>query len=259
MNIEYTLFGRDSQITCEFAGRKLIRLLDVLKEEVRKPQILSYCGLETIVFKGYDNTDEPFTSCHDVLSWAYKLLGTKDEDIRAFLLEHSKEDVEWTRSRNKGYAFIAYRKITLGDELQEAILAEAAKIQEFMKSSLDVSVAEETVKKRLADEEKARLLTGVEWKTKEKVVFDEGGKAIEYIHDLRVDNEVFRIIERSVFDFGRIFNADRGGMYVKKDGRWVVNRLFDNEWTDNSISSAEQKAVEIVYRYGKYADSSVRM
>lgn len=259
MNIEYTLFGRNSQITREFAGRKLIKLLEVLKVEVRKPQILSYCGLETIVFKGYDNTNEPFTSCCDVLDWAYKLLGTNDNDIRAFILEHSKEDKEWTLNRNKDYTFTAYRKITLGDDLQEAILTEATKIQEFIKSALDVAVAEEADRKRLTSEEKERLTTGVKWEITEKVVFDEGVKTIEYLHDLHVDNEYIRIIERNVFDFGRILNAERGGMYVKKDGKWVINKLVNNEWVDNSISSAEQRAVEIVCRYGKYADGSVRM
>ena len=103
------------------------------------------------------------------------------------------------------------------------------------------------------------MLEGVEWKTTEKAITDEGGKTYEYTHTIKIDGEQFIIIERSVFDFGRVLNPLSGGMYGHRNGKWCIEHLTDKGWVAEPISENQTRAAEIVWKYGKYAGRSVRM
>ena len=260
MKLKFNLFGRETHITWDFAAKDLIGRLDKLTEAVKQPQILCYTGLDTITFKGYEHWDEPVTSDVHVLMWTCSKLGWDGEDIRQFILDHSDEDKEWTEWRNRELTGIFYRKITLGQDMQELIIKEATAIQNYLRVQLDLAAAETAAKEKAAVDEKAKLLDGVEWSIEEKDTLDEGGKTKMYVHTLIIGGEEIRINERNVFDFGRVLNSPDGGLYSRRNGEWCLE-LFDSRtgWIPQPISENQARAAEIVWKYGEYAGSSVRM
>lgn len=259
MKLKFNMFGRETCITWDFAAKNLIGRLDKLMDAVKQQQILCHTGLDTITFKGYANSDEPYTSDFQVLEWVCCKLGWDGKDIRQFILDHSNEDKEWTEWRNRDLTGIFYRKITLGKDVQELIIKEATAIQNYLRVQLDLAAAETAAKEKAAADEKAKMLDGVEWKTTEKAITDEGGKTYEYTHTIKIDGEQFIIIERSVFDFGRVLNPLSGGMYGRREGKWCIEHLTDKGWVAEPISENQARAAEIVWKYGEYAGSCVRM
>lgn len=82
MKLKFNMFGRETCITWDFAAKNLIGRLDKLMDAVKQQQILCYTGLDTITFKGYANSDEPYTSDFQVLEWVCCKLGWKSPHAR---------------------------------------------------------------------------------------------------------------------------------------------------------------------------------
>ena len=115
------IFGRthrydfDSEIDLDIEAAKK------LCEKIREPQVLSYCGLETVDF--FLPHDNHFMG-NDCIKFIYEMQKEKtgDINIRKCLLACSTEDKEWTKVHNKGYTDIFYRLITFHPEIQEMVI-----------------------------------------------------------------------------------------------------------------------------------------
>ena len=260
MSLTLTLFGRDAIIDCDYSAKVLIESLDRLKEEVAKPQILCYTGLDLITFYSYEGTSTPLTSSFAALEWACKKLGWRGNDIRQFILDNSEEDERWTEQRNRELTGVFYRRVTLNQKIQDVIVSEAISVQNYLTEQINIAADEAAKNEAAAAKAKKALLSGVTWDVSERIITDEGGKTFEFRHTISINGERFVIIERSVFDFGVVLNANGGGLYTKRNGEWCIERLDgDSGWVAAPISSNNAHAVEIVHRYGKYADSEIRM
>jgi len=99
-----------------------------------------------------------------------------------------------------------------------------------------------------------RALKGVEWTTEKKEITDEGGKTVEYIHHITVNGKPYDLVERSVFDVGRVINP------LKGDGL-ALSRLVWERFRSGAVlmEPEEERAVRLVLDYGKFASSPIRM
>jgi hypothetical protein len=168
-------------------------------------------------------------------------MGWNGSDIRSAILENSIEDVAWTEQRNKNFTGIWYRKITLSENLQAVIVSEASRVQEVMRKILNEGEAQEKALREQQEAEKAALLKDADWQIKEVPIVDEGGKTRKYIHTITIDDNKFVIIERNVFDFGRVLNTSDGGVLMRKDGEWKVDPA------GVKLSDSFKRAIEIVF------------
>lgn len=169
------------------------------------------------------------------------------------LLANSPVEIGDTARLNNGFTGIWYRKITLSENLQAVIVSEASRVQEVMRKILNEAEAQEKALREQQEAEKAALLKDADWQIKEVPIVDEGGKTRKYIHTITIDDDKFVIIERNVFDFGRVLNTSDGGVLMRKDGEWKVDPA-GVELSDNF-----KRAIEIVFKYGTYAHFNIRM
>lgn len=253
MNVQIEMFGKMKRFDWHFYLKSAIKNLEALKKTVTKPQILSYEGLDTIRFTNYDEDYEYAIGSYSILCFALSEMGWNGSDIRSAILENSIEDVAWTEQRNKDFKGIWYRKITLSENLQAVIVSEASRVQEVMRKILNEAEAQEKALREQQEAEKAALLKDADWQIKEVPIVDEGGKTRKYIHTITIDDDKFVIIERNVFDFGRVLNTSDGGVLMRKDGEWKVDPA------GVELSNSFKRAIEIVFKYGTYAHSNIRM
>ena len=109
--------------------------------------------------------------------------------------------------------------------------------------------------KKEEEKEKMEILSPIgQWTIEEKIIRDEGGKTVEYIHHITVDNTEMTFVERNVFDFGRVINY-KNSLTYKEDGVYMIDTPNGKE----PLNSAESKAAKAIFKYGKYAHASVRM
>ena len=193
---ELEIFGRKYKYDFGFQMENNLHDLEKLLEEIKNPQILSYCGMETIII--FDSF-----ICSDCMRWIYETFKKEKEPIRDCLLRCSVEDVEWTKNRNKGLTDIFYRKVTFLPEVQDVI---SRQVQEYI-SALKVLYAEyvkeEEIKKAEYEEQKKAWTISHVFKK----VMPSGG---EYGKDGYIDAEyisqdgkhIIRMVNRDVFDFG---------------------------------------------------------
>lgn len=116
---------------------------------------------------------------------------------------------------------------------------------------------EETI--RNYENKKQALLSQIDsWDIFDKEVADEGGKTHEYTNSITVNGRRIVIIERNIFDFGRVCimskNGKRGDLCMNKSGYHID---CDGERVD--LDTEESIAAETVLKYGKYAHSYIRM
>lgn len=122
------------------------------------------------------------------------------------------------------------------------------------------TAAKAAEEKRRADEQDARRrrqeydLRGVEWETEARAVEDEGGKTTEYIHHITVHGRTYDLVERNLFDVGKVINPLHGAGLARAGMVWD---RFDDGVT--VMDSDEARAVQLVMRYGRFSSSSVRM
>ncbi len=104
------IFNRTHKYDFDFEVKSDIKIIKLLKVEIRKPQILSYCGLETINFHINDDS----SIGHDCIQWIYEQNKDRlnEKYIRECLLKCSIEDEKWTKLRNRNLTGVYYRKIT---------------------------------------------------------------------------------------------------------------------------------------------------
>lgn len=252
---EFTGFGTTFSIDWDFGMKSLVKGLESLKAVVAQEHILSYNGFETISF--YINSD-PKIYDYDIISWLFHKFADDEyqHDIRGWLCSVSTEDVAWTKQRNEGLRGIWYRKITLNDTICEAVKSECDRlISEISDAIYNADVAERA-KKEAEEAEKKKLLNGVQWSITEIPVVDEGGKTIEYHHQITINGRLYIFHERNIFDFGRAINY-KNGIILKMDGETVIYHGGDED--AEKMTADELRAYTIVNKYGKYANASIRM
>ena len=116
--------------------------------------------------------------------------------------------------------------------------------------------------------EKEKLLDGVQWDIKEYADRDEGGRTTSYKHIITVNGETFIFYERNVFDCGRVINPGYKitksidtGVAVFENGKWIwYDFTAGIGWEPvRELSGNEERAYEIVEKYGMYKNSDMRM
>lgn len=195
------IFGRVHAYEYSFDVTNDIETIKRLAEEIRKPQILSYCGMETVEIRIAE--DQNFI-CYDCIKQIFVQYKDKlnETGIRECLLKCSTEDTEWTEQRNKGLIDIAYRRITFLPEVQEWV---CNKLDNYLQNlcKLYKEMAEEEQKQQEEIEKQKK-----EWQVKEifKNIRPRGGEDgtdgyfdTEYISK---EGEAVRMVERDVFDVG---------------------------------------------------------
>lgn len=253
MKIKIEVFGRMMTFDWKFSLKLAYKHLNILKETIKEPQILDNGLIDqftSVNGEFYYHNYETTVSESDIIEWALNEIGCNGS-----ILENSIEDAEWTAQRNKELTDIFYRKITFSKAIQDTIISEANRIQEAITKAITMWEQSEKAEQEKETAEKTALLDGVEWDIKEVAIADEGGKTYKYIHTITINGNIYTIIERNVFDFGRVYNSPEGGIYMRQNDKWVINR-------DNLIMALHEdhrRAITIVHKYGKFAGSCVRM
>lgn len=130
---------------------------------------------------------------------------------------------------------------------------------------------EEEAQKRKIEAEKQALLAKIDkWDISEKTVYDEGGQSKVYFHNFLVNGEQLSFVERSIFDVGIVINPNYsvipgeafGGIALSKDGvtQWYKFDSNQGDWNPvRPLTDNENLCIKIVSKYGKYANSPIRM
>lgn len=198
---ELKIFNRTHKYDFDFDIKYDIKVIEELLTKVKEPQILSYCGLETINF--YITGDEHFIG-NDCIWWIYEQNKEKvnEEHIRECLLKCAVEDEVWTEQRNKDLTGIFYRKITFLPEIQNMV---CDKLKEYLDTLTNMHkeiITEKQKKKEETDKQRN------EWNINKifEKVYPSGGEDgkdgyidAEYISK---NGETIRMVNRDVFDFG---------------------------------------------------------
>lgn len=200
-----------------------IAVMQQLSEKIKKAQILSYQGMETVDF--FIPEDEDFISS-DCIKWIAEQMKkiTDKTDIRKILLACAIEDTAWTKERNKEFKEVVYRKITFNKDVQEIVRNKLKKyISEAEKLYFEMQ-NEEDEKKRIAEKRKQ------DWEIKGiyKKLEPRGG---ENGQDGYIDADycspiygTIRMVNRDVFDVGCYSYPKRfeGTDNVLKNSAWSV-------------------------------------
>lgn len=125
--------------------------------------------------------------------------------------------------------------------------------------------AEKEAKEKAYEEEKKKMLEGVTWDIQKHTTIDEDGKVPYYTHTITINGQTFEFAERNIFDFGRVINPcysvmpgmEPGGLMLKRDGRYFWSGPTPEPARE--VSGAELKAYNIISKYGKFANSGIRM
>lgn len=199
---ELKVFGRVHKYNNSFDDIiKDTKTVEKLAEEIRKPQILSYCGMETVEIRIAE--DHNFI-CHDCIKQIYEQHKEKlnETGIRECLLKCSTEDAEWTEQRNKGLTGIFYRKITFLPEIQEEVCNKLNNYLQNLYRICEEMTIEEQKQQTETDMQKK------EWQVKEtfkNIRPTDGEDGTDGYFDaeyISKDGEAVRMIERDVFDVG---------------------------------------------------------
>ena len=257
------VFGRTHTIDWEFESRNVIKALEALKQEVREPHILDITNIPPVTFYAYEKCDGLYSS--GVLDFIRNHSGdycneaiSKMNDMQ-WLMAISDVDKEWGDNRNMGLTGRFYEKVTFPDWFADIITQECDRLADVVQTRTAKAIAETEAEALAARREKEKLMQGIQWKTKEHTVHDEGGKTIEYDYDISYNGNTYHFCDRNVFDFGRVTNY-KNGMIGRRDGIYVLEH-FDKEhgWRDFPLTEDEQHVAEVVTKYGMYAKSHIRM
>jgi hypothetical protein len=252
-NFEYKIevFDRKVTLNWDFDAKRMIGKLGYLIAKIGGTFIVGYDPTEIFHISEYFYDS-------DVIRWIEKKFNT--ENVYSDL---ATEDVEWTKWRNKDLNGSYYRKYKFHKEVVDAVTEEAKRLQGLLEKELEIYNENKEKERAAAEKEKAELLDGVIWDIKERSISDEGGKTHEFFHHLIIDGKSYSILERNVFDFGKVLNKNpEGGVYgMTKDNEVYIEHLKKEIGWEKSavVDPGEQRAVRIVFKYGKYAHSSIRM
>ncbi len=121
------------------------------------------------------------------------------------------------------------------------------------------------------EKEKQELLKKVSsWNIDSDDIQDEGGWTKCYTHTFIIDEQTLQFSERNVFDFGRVINpsysviegAEEGGIVSKKNDGTLVWEIYSEKegWCEvRPLNKQELICMEIIRKYGKYANSRIRL
>lgn len=142
------------------------------------------------------------------------------------------------------------------DDLALAEDARLAKIEEEEEAKIkEMQDAEEKRKNELLENVATHEI-------KERIIKDEGGKTSEYVHAIKFANgESYVFRERNIFDFGRVINPKEDGLITFNDGECHVEDFIDGKgWVwQRTIAGQELQAFNLVWEFGRFAKSAIRM
>lgn len=235
------IFGRERTYDFTFEIDADIKVLRKLKEEIKKPLILSYTGFDLIRFDVDDDTISD-----RMLWWLYEAKN-KGDDIRSFIEKCSIEDTVWTAERNKNYTYTVYKKIKLDEHTVEFLEKELNEHLEELEEILKVWELEKAKEKKQKEEEKER------WEVIEvlKDIKPSGGEMgsdgyYDAIYRQKSTGGECRMVSRDIFDFGLFSYPKR--MEGSKD-------IFNEE----KLTEAEKSLRNWIAEFGIFKNKSVRM
>lgn len=166
-----------------------------------------------------------------------------------------------TRSRNEKYVGICEYMMTLRPEYQKLIANDLERVINDASAALERWQDEIDAQKKAEIDEKNRLLDGVVWQITERNISDEGGRTKEYTHRVTVNGKTYTFIERNVFDFGRVINFEYGGIVILGDDGLLHKEIRqNNHWVQGDLLAGDElRAYMIVDKYGRFAESPIRM
>ena len=175
--------------------------LKKLGEEIEKPQILSYIGLDTINI--YIPEDRHFMAS-DMIEYIYQMEKDKVHKtlVRDCLLACSIEDTDWTDQRNKEYTCITFREIVFKKEIQDMV---KKKLREYSDSLVSLR---SKMEREIEAEEKRIKEEKRQWKIVKifESISPKGGEdGTDGYFDAEYKSlagETVRMVSRNVFDFG---------------------------------------------------------
>ena len=195
------IFGRTHRYDFDSEIDLDIEAAQKLCEKIREPQVLSYCGLETVDF--FLPHDNHFMG-NDCIKFIYEMQKEKtgDIDIRKCLLACSTEDKEWTKVHNKGYTDIFYRLITFHPEIREMVVHKLEGYIEELKE-LQLEMQEEERKEKEETEKRRQKWSLAKTYTRRLPRGGEDG-CDGYIDAeyTSASGTTIRMVNRDVFDFG---------------------------------------------------------
>ncbi len=271
--LEFDLFGYQTEIDCDYQARYLVDRLDILIEGVENPMVVNEAGDHTVTVFGYDGL-YPRSTGDEAIKYAQKVLND-NESLADFILSHSEEYMlekhidpheyasfvesdgyeEYVKEKYKEAEDIHFHKVVLNKDVKDIIKTEAEKIQNYLTEQLKEYERQQHLKDLTYAEERTKFLDGVKWSTIENVTDDENGKIANYTHTIIVNGETFVIIERHMPGHGwQITSVDGDEYDVNDNGKWCLAHyeFTDNEgWIYKPINENHAYAAEIISRYGK--------
>ncbi len=237
--MEITMFNKTYKFDYAYEIKSFIKAIKTLKNEISQSFVLSYEGFSLVTFL------ESETLYHDnfgdvICEYLHEIYKTSDY-IRQTIFNVSDEDTEWTAQRNKDLNDVWYRKLTFKPEIQTMLTNEIDSAINTASIMLEKENIKNQQAKDAAEAQENALLEGVLWEIEEKDITDEGGKTKEYIHNITINGTTYIFKERNIFDVG-IAITDKNGLIDVSD-----------------MQGDELRAAQIVIKYGKFANSSVRM
>lgn len=198
---KFEIFGRTHFYYNSNRIKKDIEVISDSMKRISEPQILSYCGMETIDM--FIKDDDFIT--RDCVFWIYNQNKARlsEESIRSCLLKCSVEDEEWTKQRNKEFTDIFYRKITFLPEIQSAVRTQLQKYLEDLTSIYNRTLEEERKEKAALNERKIMWSVG---KVYGEILPKGGENGTDGYYDAEYvsskTDERIRMVMRDVFDVG---------------------------------------------------------
>lgn len=152
-------------------------------------------------------------------------------------------------------------------ELQGSDISVMKKHYEEWSKQQTAIKAEREKKIKEFEEEKAKMLKGVQWDIEEHSLCDEGGSTKYYIHTITINNETYVFQERNIFDFGRVINPcysispgiESGGIMLRDDDGYYWYHSKGDKAIRITVTDTELHAYQIVAKYGKFVKAGIRM
>lgn len=242
----------------------------------------SYLGVRFNDFEGQEEKFAELTSYYNSLKEKQKelhdaeynaiLSGEKPLDYHHEEGEYCSGDVvygisaEVVRDLHCGRYIDSFGTV-IDHEFQGADISVMKRHYEEWKKKQEAIKAERERKIKEFEEEKAKMLEGVQWDIKEHSLCDEGGKTKYYIHTITINNETYVFQERNIFDVGRAINpcysivpdVEPGGIMLKDDDGYYWDYSIGNKPVVRTVEGTELQAYQIVAKYGKFAKAGIRM
>lgn len=198
---ELKIFNRMHRYDFDFAVKTDIKVIEELLIKIREPQILSYCGMESINI--YVQGDNNFI-CNDCIDWIYEQNKEKvnEEYIRECLLKCAIEDKEWTEQRNKDLTGIFYRKVTFLPEIQDIVCNKLNEYLQNLSTIYSEMIAEKQQKEKEINKQKKEWTVTKTFKNIHPTGGENGRDGYIDAEYTSQNGDIIRMVSRDVFDVG---------------------------------------------------------